>query len=175
VVGVEFFAEERLKTSGTNGGDDVAPKVRPDFLAMGAFFMRFVVVINVLPQINPTSKHFRAVRTLFIFGEVEALKMITNTVSLWGFVVTKSATIFFRVFLFEVIFSILFAFEKGETLRIFAPDGFFGMLTLDVSGVGQFVPDDFLAIKTLDCFFVPFNFCVHFFFVFFQVILTFEK
>jgi len=82
VVGEEFFAEDRLKTSGTIGGDDVAPKVRPDFLAMGAFFLRFVVVINVVPQINPTSKLFRTVRTLFIFGEMEALKMITNKVSL---------------------------------------------------------------------------------------------
>jgi len=79
------------------------------------------------------------------------------------------------VFLSVVIFSILFAFEKGETSFVFAPDGFFGMLSLDVSGVGTFVPDNFLAIKTLDCFFVPLNFFVRFFFVFLQIILTFEK
>jgi len=171
----EFFARKGLRALGTISGDDVLRKARLHFVAVRAFFLKFMEVIDVGSQINLASKQFRAARTLFIFGQMLALEMVFKVDFCWGFVVAKSAAEFFSMFFIVVDFSILFAFEKGETVQIFAPDGFLGMVRLDVIKVAFFIPDDFLAIKTLNGFSMFLNFFVRFFFVFLQVVLSFEK
>jgi len=70
--------------------------------------------------------------------------------------------VFFRI----VFQQLLLSFEKGETVSIFAPDNFSGMMGFDVHGVGISVQKVFRAKFARNWFYFFRHFFVSFFFVF---------
>jgi len=169
VVREKFFAGKRFFADWTISCDDVPMKIRPDFTTVGTLFFTFVHKIDVNPQKQPAAKHFQTVRTLLVIWQVVVLKVVRQIISSGGAVVAKSAVEFCNVFLLVVFLPITFALEKGETMVVFAPEGFFKMVPFYVYNVAGFVPDFFLAEETNDGFFVFLHFLVRFVFVLLQV------
>jgi len=148
VVEKKFSAGKGLKADGTISGDDVVIKICPHLQTVGTFFQiaMLVAIKNVAPHSSQTSKVFRAMRALFVFRQVALLQMVLNVLFYSGVVVTKSAFVFSNVFLLVMLLVVDFAFEKGETLFVFAPDCFLRMIPSDVTNVRHSVPHVLLAI-----------------------------
>jgi len=175
MIGEEFFAGKGLRAERTKGCAKVANKFGAFFTAVGTSFSFFVLGFNVVPQTGAATDEYWTVRTLFVFGKMMVHKMFPQVFFFRGFVVAKSAAVFFRVFLLVVFSKLDLAFEKCETVSILALNSFLGMTPLDVACVVVSVQHGFLAVETN---FRPSAFLlslVRFFFVLLQISNAFHE
>jgi len=135
-----------------------------------------VAIINVGLETLCTSEDFRTVRTLSPLGQVVLLQMVCDFFSPRRIVVAKSTLVFpSGVNFVEVFLEIVFALKISGAVSVFAPEGFCGMVHLDVRPVLEFVRNRVLAKEAHDRLSVLLDSPMRFFLVVLQILLTFDK